>query len=179
MGRALWRWFDMASAPNAIGMRRTHCAAFQLEENPVTETPQTYDNHTRWHPPFHFFLMPLFLLNFIFAAVQLFRFRDLDHAAWLVLAVGLLALTGLARINALRVQDRLIRLEERLRYQTVLPLTLAQSAGALPTGQIVALRFASDEELPELVQQVLDGKLTKGDEIKRAVRRWRADTLRV
>ena len=145
----------------------------------MATTPQTYDNHTRWHPPQHFFLMPLLLLYFIFAAVQLYRFRDLDHAAWLVLAVGLIVLGGLARLNALRVQDRLIRLEERLRYQQVLPPPLAQSAGALRLGQILALRFASDEELPELVQQVLDGKLTKANEIKRAVRHWRADTLRV
>ncbi|MDT4953379.1 MAG: hypothetical protein QOJ02_1517 [Acidobacteriota bacterium] len=145
----------------------------------MAETQQIYENHTRWHPPFHFFLMPLFLLNFIFAAVQLYRFRDLDHAWLLVLAVGLFALTALARMNALRVQDRLIRLEERMRYGQVLPQPLAQSAVALPLGQIVALRFASDEELPALVQQVLDGKLTKGDEIKRAVGHWRADTLRV
>ena len=145
----------------------------------MAEAPQNYSNHTRWHPPFHFFLVPLFLLNLIFAAVQLFRFRDLDHAAWLVLAVGLIVLSALARTNALRVQDRLIRLEERLRYQQILPAPLAQSAGALRMGQIVALRFASDEELPELVREVLDGKLTKADEIKRAVRHWRADTWRV
>ena len=145
----------------------------------MAESPQNFENHTRWHPPFHFFLTPLFLLNFIFAAVQLYRFRDLDHAWLLVLAVGLIVLCSLARTNALRVQDRLIRLEERMRYQQVLPQPFAQSAGGLPLGQIVALRFASDEELPALVQQVLDGKLTKGGEIKRAVRHWRADTLRV
>lgn len=145
----------------------------------MAKNPQTYDNHTRWHPPFHFFLAPLFLLNFIFASVQLFRFRDLDHAVLLLLAMGLVVLTALTRINALRVQDRLIRLEERLRYQQVLPSPIAESAMALPTGQIMALRFASDEELPELVRQVLDGKLAKNDEIKRSVKQWRADTLRV
>jgi Family of unknown function (DUF6526) len=145
----------------------------------LAQTPQTYSNHTRWHPPFHFFLAPLFLLNLVFAAVQLFRFRDLDHVAWFVIAIGLIVLSLLARTNALRVQDRLIRLEERLRYQQILPAPLAQSAGALRMGQIAALRFASDEELPELVREVLDGKLTKADEIKRAVRHWRADTWRV
>ena len=119
------------------------------------------------------------LLSFIFAAVQLYRFRDLDHAWMLVLAVGLLVLMFLVRINALRVQDRLIRLEERLRYQQVLPAHLAQSADSLRTGQIIALRFAPDEELPALVQQVLDGKLTKSADIKRAVKQWRPDTLRV
>jgi len=145
----------------------------------VAETPQSYQNHTRWHPPFHFFLMPLFLLNFIFAAVQLYRLRDFDHVWLLVLAVGLFVLNAMARINALRVQDRLIRLEERIRYQQLLPPILARSAAALPPKQIVALRFASDGELPALVQQVLDGKLTKGNEIKRAIKNWRADTLRV
>lgn len=145
----------------------------------MAETPQTYANHTRWHPPFHFFLVPLLLINFIYAAVQLYRFRDFEHVWLLVLAVALLTLNFLSRLNALRVQDRLIRLEERVRYRQVLPAPLAARAVDLPLRQIVALRFASDEELPGLVQQVLDGKLTKGDEIKRAVRQWRADTLRV
>ena len=145
----------------------------------MAETPQTYDNHTRWHPPFHFFLLPLFALNVIFAVVQLIRFRDLDHAVWLALAIGLAELTVLVRTNALRVQDRVIRLEERLRYQQVLPPALAQRAASLSPKQIVALRFASDEELPELAQLVVDGKLTEGKEIKRAVKRWRPDTLRV
>lgn len=124
-------------------------------------------------------MVPLLLINFIYAAVQTYRFRDLDHAWLLVLAIALIVLTFLTRINALRVQDRVIRLEERLRYQQILPAPLARRAVALTTRQIVSLRFASDEELPTLVGQVLDGKLTKGDEIKRAVRQWRADTLRV
>jgi hypothetical protein len=145
----------------------------------VAETPQTYGNHTRWHPPFHFFLAPLFLLNIVFALVQLIRFRDLDHAAWFALAIGLFVLNRLSRINALRVQDRVIRLEERLRYQQLLPPALAERTGKLPPKQVIAMRFASDEELPELVGQVLEGRLSKGDEIKRAIRQWRPDTLRV
>lgn len=158
---------------------RSKIYLFQTEEKPLAETPQTYANHTRWHPPFHFFLVPLLLINFIYAAVQLYRFRDLDHVWLLVLAVALLVLNFLSRINALRVQDRLIRLEERVRYGQVLPAPLAQRAVDLPTRHIIALRFASDEELPGLVEQVLEGKLTKGDEIKRAVKHWRPDTLRV
>ena len=145
----------------------------------MAENPQNYENHTRWHPLHHLFIVPLFLINLIYAVAQLYRFRDLDHAWSVALAVGFLGLAALARLNALRVQDRLIRLEERLRYQQVLPPALAQRAAALPLGQILALRFAPDEELPGLVQQVLDGKLTKGRDIKRAVRQWRADTLRV
>ena len=145
----------------------------------MADSPQSYSNHTRWHPPFHFFLTPLFLLNIIFSLVQLVRFRDLDHAVWFALAIALFILNVLARINALRVQDRVIRLEERVRYQQVLPNELARRASALRTNQIIALRFASDDELPALVEQVLDGKLTKPDEIKRAVKHWRPDTLRV
>ena len=145
----------------------------------MAEIPQNFENHTRWHAPFHFFLVPIFFLNVIFALVQLIRFGDLDHAVLLVLAIALVVLTSLARTYALRVQDRVIRLEERLRYQQVLPPALAQRASTLSLRQVVALRFASDEELPELTQQVLDGKLTGGKEIKRAVKQWRADTLRV
>ena len=145
----------------------------------MAETPQSYRNHTRWHPPFHYFLAPLFLLNIIFALVQLIRFRDLDHAVWFALATGLFVLNGLSRLNALRVQDRIIRLEEYLRYQQLLPTTLAERTAGLTTNQVIAMRFASDEELPELVGQVLDGMLTKGDDIKRAIRHWRPDTLRV
>lgn len=145
----------------------------------MAKLEQSYENHTRWHPPFHFFLAPLFLLNIIFALVQLFRFRDLDRAVWVALALGLFVLNGLARINALRVQDRVIRLEERLRYQRLLPTTQAQRTEELPVGQVVALRFASDEELPELVAQVLEGRLVTGKEIKRAIKKWRPDDLRV
>jgi hypothetical protein len=114
----------------------------------MAETSQTFDNHTRWHPPFHFFLVPLFGLNVIFALVQLIGFRDLDHLGWFVLAIGLAVLTFLVRTNALRVQDRVIRLEEPLRYLEVLPPTLAQRACTLSPRQVVALRFASDENWP-------------------------------
>ena len=145
----------------------------------MAKLEQSYENHTRWHPPFHFFLAPLFLLNIIFALVQLFRFRDLDHAVWVALALGLFVLNGLARINALRVQDRVIRLEERLRYQRLLPTAQAQRTEELPIGRVVALRFAPDEELPELVAQVLEGRLVTGKEIKRAIKKWRPDDLRV
>ena len=142
-------------------------------------TPQNYANHVRYHPPFHYFMMPLLLLNFLFAIAQLWRFPDLDHLIWLVMSFGFMVILLLTRTNALQVQNRVIRLEEQLRYARVLPADLASKAGALAVGQIVALRFASDEELPALVQQTLDGKFAKGDDIKRAVKNWRADDLRV
>jgi transcription elongation GreA/GreB family factor len=82
-------------------------------------------------------------------------------------------------LNPLKAQDRIIRLEERLRYQQVLSPALLPQTSALRMGQITALRFAGDDELEELVSAVLAGKLTKSIEIKRAIKNWRADTFRV
>jgi hypothetical protein len=145
----------------------------------VDESPQTYENHTRWHAPFHFFLAPVLLTNVIVAVVQFVRDPDLDRGWWLVVSIALVVLAALARLNPLKAQDRIIRLEESLRYYQLLPEELAQRAASLTNGQTVALRFASDEELEGLVREVLEGRLTKPDEIKRAIKSWRADTLRV
>ena len=145
----------------------------------MAESPQTYANHTRWHAPFHFFVAPVMLTNVIVAVVQLVRDPGLDRAWWLVVSMALLALAGLVRINPLKAQDRIIRLEESLRYYQLLPEDLASRAASLTMAQTVALRFAPDEELEGLVREVLEGRLTKPDEIKRAIKGWRADTLRV
>ena len=145
----------------------------------MADAPQTYDNHTRWHPPFHFFAMPVILTNVVVAAVQLFRDPGLDRGWWLVVSAALFVVAGFSRLNPLKAQDRVIRLEESLRYYQVLPGELAERAAALKPSQVVALRFAPDEELEELVRAVLEGRLTKPDEIKRAIRNWRADTMRI
>jgi hypothetical protein len=145
----------------------------------VADIPQSYENHTRWHAPFHFFLAPVLLTNVIVAIVQLVRDPGLDRAWGLVVSIALLVLAALVRTNPLRAQDRLIRLEESLRYYQVLPEELAQRAASLTTAQTVALRFAPDEELEGLVREVLEGRLTKPGDIKRAIKGWRADTLRV
>jgi hypothetical protein len=102
-----------------------------------------------------------------------------DHAEQLLLSIGLLLMMLLVRVNPLKAQDRVIRLEERLRYQRVLPADLADKASALPARFIVALRFASDEELPGLIKQVLDGGVTKPREVKKAIKNWRVDYFRV
>ena len=145
----------------------------------MADVPQSYENHTRWHAPFHFFVAPVLLTNVVVAVVQLVRDPGLDRGWWLVVSIALLALAGLVRVNPLKVQDRVIRLEESLRYYQLLPEELAQRAASLTLAQTVALRFASDEELEGLVREVLEGRLTKPAEIKRAVKNWRADTLRV
>ena len=145
----------------------------------MADAPQTYPNHVRWHKPFHFFLLPVFLINFIWSAVEFFMYPGWDQGRWVVVSFALIVLTILTRINPLRAQDRVIRLEEQLRYQRILPADLAQRASALTVWQVVALRFASDAELPELIRQTLDNKFSKSDEIKRAIKQWRADTVRV
>lgn len=145
----------------------------------MADVPQSYENHARYHAPFHFFVAPVMLTNVVVAVVQLIRDPGLDRGWWLVVSLALLGVAGLARLNSLRVQDRVIRLEESLRYYQVLPEELAQRAAALTPAQMVALRFAPDEELEGLVRAVLEGRLNKSDEIKSAVKGWRADDLRV
>lgn len=140
---------------------------------------QTYANHTRWHPPFHFFIVPVMLINFIWAIVECFRNPGWNQGWWIVVSAALVGLTLIARTNALKVQDRIIRLEERLRYQQLLPADLAEQVDSLIAGQIIALRFASDVELEGLVRETLGGRLTKSAEIKKAIKNWRGDTFRV
>ncbi|MEP7341233.1 MAG: DUF6526 family protein, partial [Acidobacteriota bacterium] len=114
----------------------------------MPETTQSYSSHVRWHTPFHFVLIPILTLHLIWCGVMLYKAPGFESAEALLLAIGLLLMAFLTRINPLRAQDRVIRLEEQLRYQRLLPAALAAKAGALPVGFIVALRFASDEELP-------------------------------
>jgi hypothetical protein len=141
--------------------------------------PQTFANHTRWHPPFHYFIVPVMLINFIVAIVQFARDPGWNSGWWIVFSLALVMLTLFVRVNPLRAQDRTILLEERLRYQQLLSRELAQQASALNPRQMIALRFASDSELEELVSAIVTGKLSKGPDIKRAIKNWRPDTFRV
>lgn len=145
----------------------------------MADIPQTYANHTRWHPPFHFFLAPVMLINVIWSIVLFVREPGWTHGWWIVMSLALAVLSTLVRTNPLRAQDRIIRLEEQLRYQQLLPADLARQTRALTLRQIVALRFASDDELEGLVREVLEGRVTKPAEIKRKISNWRGDTLRV
>ncbi len=145
----------------------------------MADIQQSYANHTRWQPPFHFFVMPVMLINFVWAIVDFVKTPAWHQGWWIVVSLALVVLAFLVRINALKVQDRVIRLEERLRYQQLLPADLTQQCGSLAIGRIIALRFASDEELESLVREVLGGRLTKSAEIKRAIKNWRGDTFRV
>jgi hypothetical protein len=141
--------------------------------------PQSFANHTRWHRPFHFFVAPVMVINFIWWVVTFVRAPGFESAWLIVVSVALLVLTLLVRTNSLKVQDRVIRLEEMLRYQQLLSPATLRKAGALTVGQIVALRFASDHELEELVSATLAGRFAKSSDIKRAIKHWRSDDFRV
>jgi hypothetical protein len=140
---------------------------------------QNFQNHVRWFPLQHFILTPILLFFFIYQAVRLYQEPSADRAVGLLLAFALAALSVAARMQALKAQDRIIRLEERLRYKELLPPALAAKASNLRTSQIIALRFASDEELPALVERALSGEFKTTKEIKQAVKNWRGDYLRV
>lgn len=144
----------------------------------MTET-QNFQNHVRRYPLVHFVISPLLFLNMIWQIVRLSQEQSWDRAENLLLAVVFLLMSVAARLQALKAQDRIIRLEEALRYRKILPLALAEKASALRTGQMLALRFASDEELPEMVQRTLNGEFTDNKEIKLAIKNWRGDYLRV
>jgi len=119
------------------------------------------------------------LINFIWSVVDLIMTPGWNSGRWAVVSLALLMLTFFVRTNPLKVQDRLIRLEEQLRCQRLLSPALSQQISGLSSHQLIALRFAADEELEELVGAVAAGKLTKPVEIKKAIRSWRSDTFRV
>ena len=141
-------------------------------------TPQTFENHARFLPPFHFVVLPLLAINF-FRALYLVV-ADTTVAAFfdLVLAVALVLLALTARMMALSVQDRVIRLEERLRMRALLPADLQPRIDEFTVPQLIGLRFASDEELPALARKVIEGRIEDRKAIKKMVTRWRADDQR-
>ena len=142
------------------------------------DKPQTLANHAKYDPAFHFFLIPVLAINAIVIAVQLFRTPGLLGIWLLVISLALLVLAGRMRSYATHLQDRIIRLEERLRLASILQEPLRSRLDELTGSQLIALRFASDSELPALVQRALDEKLTRSD-IKKAITDWRPDYSRV
>jgi hypothetical protein len=122
---------------------------------------QNYSNHVKWVPAFHFFVMPVLTLNLGWSIYRMIRSEfTWDGLIRTLTAAALVTLMFLARVFALRVQDRVIRLEERQRFARVLPEDLQARIGEFKPGQLVALRFASDEELPALARKVLTDNLT-------------------
>jgi len=144
----------------------------------MAERAQSFQKHARFLPLFHFFVLPVLLINVVntirYAIVDT-RLHDLFQV---VLAIALLILAFVARTMALTVQDRVIRLEMRLRLRGILPPDLQPNINELSHRQLVALRFASDAEMTELVRDVLAGKLATTKDIKGRIKGWQSDWLR-
>jgi hypothetical protein len=139
---------------------------------------QTRSTHVRRDPAFHFFLIPALLVLLLWTVIHLVRHRETSSIAFLVIAVLMLVTAFKARLYALKVQDRIIRLEERLRLSGLLSEPLRSRVAELTEAQLIALRFASDAEVPGLVQRTLNENLA-AKQIKEMIRDWRPDRWRV
>lgn len=144
----------------------------------MADTRQTYQNHARYVPAYHMVAGPILLINFLWCAYRACTRVGPDSAIALLVSIALIIIFIFARNFALTVQDRVIRLEMRLRLRELLPADLAPRIPEFTRGQLVGLRFASDAELPALARKVLDERLTDRKAIKQLVRDWQADTLR-
>ena len=140
---------------------------------------QTYGTHRRFYPLFHFVALPLLVLNVVVRAIYVWRHAGAKLSWWeLVVALTLVCLALTIRTMATRLQDRVIRMEETLRLQRCLPDDLRGRIGDLSPGQLIGLRFCADAEVPELVRAVFSDNLGRED-IKKRIKNWRPDTLRV
>jgi len=144
----------------------------------MSQPAQNFQNHTRFDPAFHFFLVPLTLILLVWSFVHHFKVKTLESFFVGMAFFLLLVAIFLTRTYSLRVQDRVIRLEERLRLQSLAGAALLARIPELTKGQLVALRFASDGEMAALATKALDEKLTP-KQIKALIQNWRGDYLRV
>jgi hypothetical protein len=143
--------------------------------------PQNLKNHTRWYPLFHFFLLPMLLLNIILSIYVTIHHWPVHWCLglwWIAMALVFFVMAGVARGGAIKVQDRVIRLEERLRLAALLPAEDRAHIDELTVQQLIALRFASDDELPALVRKTLTQNL-EPKAIKQSIVNWRGDYYRV
>lgn len=145
----------------------------------MADATQSYATHRRFFPLFHFFAIPLLVINLIVRIIYAWMHRGARLVWWEVaVALALLAVAFASRIMVLTVQNRLIKLEETIRLQRCLPDDLRGRVGELSSGQLIALRFCCDDEVAGLTRSVLEGKLKGRDEIKKQIKTWRPDTMR-
>ncbi len=142
---------------------------------------QNYNNHIRYYTPHHFVFYPLVLIVLGLCLAQLMSDSS-NRLIWLALTL-IISLIGwlafmLRQHYSLLNQNRIVRLELRFRYYLLTQKRFEDVEAKLSAGQIYALRFASDEELPDLVDRALHENLS-GDEIKRSIKNWLPDTMRV
>ena len=141
----------------------------------MADAAQTYQTHRKFVPLFHYVTVPILLVNMLIAAYYVVRAPGLPSVWALLMGVALFFGALFGRVFALAAQDRVIRLEERMRMRELLPPELKARIGEFSRAQLIALRFASDAELPELAATVLRDDLQKRDDIKKLVKQWRAD----
>lgn len=137
--------------------------------------PQTFENHARIIPIYHMVCFGILAVNVLWALVQLVRWPSFGSFLGLAVACALVILFFFARLFALKVQDRLIRLEMRLRLNEILPADLKGRILELTVNQMVGLRFAPDDELPGIVRRVLDERMSDRTAIKKLIKVWNPD----
>jgi DNA-binding LytR/AlgR family response regulator len=140
---------------------------------------QDYKSHRQFVPLFHFFVVPILLINLGVEISRLIHNQDGDQIWAVIVAMALAGLAFATRGMAVKALDRIIRLEERLRLSSLLPAEQRDKVNDLTPSQLVALRFASDEEAPDLAQRTMTGEFKTQNDIKKAIRNWRADLHRV
>jgi hypothetical protein len=140
---------------------------------------QTRASHRRFIPIWHFFALPVLIINAFMLATRLFRAPTMENTWSVVVAIALVIGIFLSRSMPLRAQDRVIRLEERLRLEKILPADLRGRIDDLKPEQLIGLRFAPDNEVPDLTRRALSGELKTRADIKNAIANWRPDLLRV
>lgn len=144
-----------------------------------TDLPaQSFKNHGRFVPIYHGVAMPILVVNLLWTLYRALTRPAWDTALAALVAVALVILMLFARVFALTVQDRVIRLEMRLRLRELLPSDVVPRIAEFTPGQLVALRFASDRELPALARRVLDERLHDKQAIKQLIADWQGDHLR-
>jgi hypothetical protein len=140
--------------------------------------PQSYSNHAKLAEPYHFFISPVACIAMVLGIFRAVRKPDFDTVALALIGVAFFLAVYRLRTYPLKVQDRLIRLEERMRLAQLLPERDRGRIAELTESQLVALRFASDAELPALFERALSGRLTN-KQIKQSIQVWRPDYFRV
>ena len=140
--------------------------------------PQNLKNHARFDPPFHFVLLIVFLANLIISIVYVVKHPCFYSAWFVVLSVAAILALLKMRLYPLKVQDRVIRLEERIRLQALAPSEWHTQIYRLSEDQLIGLRFAADDEVVELAKQALEHNLTR-KQIKERIKDWRPDLWRV
>lgn len=145
----------------------------------MSDTQQSFQSHAMMVPAYHYvgtMLLIIPTVYFLFVAATSFSVANLMTALF---AVGLVIIALFARLFPLGVQDRVIRLEERMRMERILPDDLRARISEVKTDHLIGLRFAPDDELTELTRRVLAGELADRKSIKQAVKSWRADNQRI